>query len=147
MLRTTLTHPGILEILASCGHGDQVAIVDSNYPAHARRHSQVPFISVNVTHGLVDTPTMLRLVAETLPIEALTIPRPDAGGEPEVRRQVHESMLTVAREQCPDVPAGFVTPPEFYELTSSRSLALMIGTGERSHFGSILITVGYLPEQ
>lgn len=30
MLRTELTHPGVLELLGQCGHGDRIAIVDSN---------------------------------------------------------------------------------------------------------------------
>jgi L-fucose mutarotase len=146
MLKYTLTHPGILAILGGCGHGDQIAIVDSNYPAHAQRLAEVPFLSVNVTQGLVDTPTMLRLVTESMPIEALTIPCPAESLEPGSRRPVHESMLQVSSQQCASADVCFVPPQDFYALTSRRGLALMIGTGERSHFGSVLVTFGYLPE-
>lgn len=145
MLHTNLTHPDILALIARCGHGDSFAIVDSNYPAHARRNPGVPLVSLNVTHNVVPTPIITALVAQTLPIEKCTIPVPsdEAGKAP---RPVHSAIQAAVVESNPGVELVTVTPTDFYALTSDPNLAFMIVSGERSHYGSVVLTVGYLPE-
>lgn len=146
MLKYPLTHPGILEVLGRSGHGDRIAVVDGNYPASARRHPSVAFISVNVTHGLVDAPTILRLIGASIPIELLTYPRPAGEVRSGVVRGVHEAFLKTRSEVFPGAEVEIIEPLDFYELTSGAALAVMIGTGERRHYGSAVLTVGYLPE-
>ena len=146
MLKHQLTHPELLRLLGQCGHGDRIAVVDSNYPATSRRNSSVPFLSLNITHGLVDTPTILRLIGQSLPIERITYARPDADIPAGIERPVHKSFLQTRNEVFPNADVEQVTPLDFYTLTSEVGLVVMIGTGERNHYGSAILTVGYLPE-
>lgn len=146
MIQYALKHPDILDVLGTVGHGDRVAIVDSNYPTHTRRHPQTRFISLNVTQGLVDAATLLRLIGGSVPIERLTYPQPSDEVLAETVRPVHGAFLDVRSETFPDAAVEILSPQEFYELTSDPHLAVMIASGERSHFGSAVLTVGYLPE-
>lgn len=145
MLHSELTHPEILNLLAQCGHGDSFAVVDSNYPAQARRQRGVPLISLNVTHNLVSTPIITELVSQALPIEKFAIPVPpeESGNEP---RPVHAAIRSAVTRSNPEAEITEVAPGEFYGLTSDPHLAFMIVSGERSHYGSVVLTVGYLPE-
>ncbi len=146
MLHQELTQPQILGILAASGHGDNIAIVDSNYPAQGRRDRNVPLVNLNITHQVVPTPLLVGLVAQSIPIERCTIPVPKEGDASGARRPVHEAIMEATQTTNPDVEIAQVEPQEFYNLTSSPNLALMIVSGERSHFGSVILTVGYLPE-
>lgn len=146
MLSTELTHPEILNLLARCGHGDKIAIVDSNYPAQARRTRDVPLVSLNLTHGVPSTPMIVELIARSIPIEKCTIPRPlDEAASADIR-PVHQDIRNAIESLHPEAEFEWVSPIDFYELTSKPNLAFMIVTGERSHYGSTELTVGYLPE-
>ncbi len=146
MLKTELTHPRVLELLAQCGHGDTIAIVDSNYPAQARRARDVPIISLNITHNIAPTALVVGLVSQTVPIESCILPVPPEELTSGTSRRVHEEIRTAVEAHNRETEMGTVAPSEFYELTSAANLGFMIVTGERSHFGSALLTVGYLPE-
>jgi L-fucose mutarotase len=146
MLRTELTHPGVLELLAQCGHGDAIAIVDSNYPAQARRARNVPLISLNITHNVPATPLIVDLVSQTIPLEKCVLPVPPEELASGVTRSVHEAIRAAVVAHNPETEMATVAPGEFYELTAAPNLAFMIVTGERSHYGSVVLTVGYLPE-
>jgi L-fucose mutarotase/ribose pyranase (RbsD/FucU family) len=141
-----LKHPGILQVLGTVGHGDQIAVVDCNYPTHLRRGIHVPLISLNVTHGVLDAPTLIRLIGTSVPIERLTYPQPSDEVAAGVVRPVHAALLKVRQETFPDAAVDVLSPLEFYTQTSDPHLALMIASGEANHFGGGILTVGYLPE-
>jgi len=146
LLRSELTHPELLAILATCGHGDSIAVVDSNYPAHAHRLKSTPFMSLNITQGVIATPLTISLIAASVPIEKCTLPVPRGEESRDPERLVHTAIRAAVLGSNPGAEFFQVTPEEFYVLTSAASLAVMVGTGERSHYGSAILTVGYLPE-
>jgi L-fucose mutarotase len=146
MLMTELTHPGVLELLAQCGHGDSIAIVDSNYPAQARRSRNVPIISLNITHNVPTTPMIVDLISQTIPLENYVLPLPPEEVSSRTPREVHEEIRGAVTLHNPLAKTATVAPADFYELTTAPALAFMIVAGERRHHGSVLLTVGYLPE-
>jgi len=146
VLTTELTHPEVLQLIAQCGHGDSIAVVDSNYPAHARRSNAVPLVSLNVTHNLPSTPTLVGLISRSLPVESFTIPVPDEEASSAEARVVHEAIASAVVSGNPTAEKRTASPTDFYGLTSDPNLAFMVMTGDRSHYGSVLLTVGYLPE-
>jgi len=146
VLHQVLTHPQILAILAASGHGDTIAIVDSNYPAQSCRDRQVPLVNLNISHQLVPTPLIVQLVAQTIPIEQCIIPVPGLEVKSGVTRPVHVDITEAVIAIYPKVKIARISPEDFYALTTLPNLALMIVTGERSHYGSTALTVGYLPE-
>jgi len=146
MLNSKLTHPELLRLLGQSGHKDRIAIVDSNYPAFRYRNSSVPFLSFNITHDLVKTSTVIELIGQSFPIEKITYPLPQSEKDSGNERAIHSEFTRVRNENFPDAEIETVIPTDFYELTSEIGLVVMIGTGERSHYGSVLLTLGYLPE-
>lgn len=146
MLHQALTQPNILAVLGASGHGDTVAIVDSNYPAQSRREHHVPLINLNITHQVAPTPLLVQLIAQSIPIERCTLPVPADEIENSPARPVHEAIIQSVSSANPGVEISRIQPQDFYALTSSPALALMIVTGERSHYGSTVLTLGYLPE-
>ena len=58
----------------------------------------------------------------------------------------HSEFIRVRNENFPDAEVKTVIPDDFYEITSEIGLVVMMGTGERSHYSSVLSTLGYLPE-
>lgn len=146
MLKSQLTHPELLRLLGQSGHGDRIAIVDSNYPAFRYRNPSVPFLSFNITHDLVKTSTILRLIGQSFPIEKITYPRPQPEKDLGTERPIHTEFLKTRNEIFPEAEVETVVPPVFYQMTSEIGLVVMIGTGERSHYGSAILTLGYLPE-
>ncbi|MEA5155033.1 RbsD/FucU domain-containing protein [Raineyella sp.] len=127
--------PELLLALAQMGHGDVVAVVDRNFPAHsvARRTVELPGSTAE---------QVVRAVCSVLPV--------DTFGTPAV---VH--MLTAQGEESPATPAcrtawrsaqaGPVAESgagrtEFYE--SARRAYLTVRTGETLPYACYLVTKG-----
>jgi L-fucose mutarotase len=47
MLKTTLTHPDILRVLARAGHHSKILIADGNYPASTKRGPHAEVVCLN----------------------------------------------------------------------------------------------------
>jgi L-fucose mutarotase len=128
----------LLHALASAGHGDQVAIVDANFPA------------VRIARKLVrlpgsDTPRALDAILSLLPIDTLE-PDPIAVmqnvGDPDgVPTPVQEIAAVVARHGGPaPVP---VERHAFY--AAAADAFVVVQTGERRFYGNVLVTKGVIP--
>src|SRR5919199_6958710 len=83
--------PELLWILAAMGHGDELAVVDANYPARSlhQRCVEIPGI---------DTARALTAISTLFPIDDFIAPAvwhmtPD--GEPEARFDVHDRAADV----------------------------------------------------
>ena len=146
MIQYGLRHPELLQVLGTVGNGDRIALVDGNYPTNARRAPHVKLISLNVTHGLVDALTLLRLIGSCVPIESMSYPQPSDEVRDGKVRQIHQEFVKVQERMFPCAVVEILSPPDFYEATTDPHLAVMVASGEASHFGSAVLTVGYLPE-
>lgn len=94
--------PDLMDVLMRLGHGDEIAVVDSNYPAHSQPSSSgrvVELPGLDVVEGL-------RLILDLLPLDgftdycALWMERDGAGSAME---PVHEAALAVI---TPNLPEG-----------------------------------------
>src|SRR3954447_22911764 len=70
MLKHTLIHPKILEILARAGHHGKVLIADGNYPASTTLGPNAELVSLNLSPGLVNCTQVLEALVTAIPIEA-----------------------------------------------------------------------------
>ena len=70
MLKTALLHPEIMEALGGAGHGSQVLIADGNYPCSTTAGPNAQLVYLNLAPGLVTATDVLKVLVQTVPIEA-----------------------------------------------------------------------------
>jgi len=135
----SLLTPDALHALASMGHGDELAIVDANFPA-ARLASQGGARLVQLAGA--DAPGALRAVLQVLPLDAF---EPDAawtmqtvGDARSVPPPVAEfaALLSAAGERSAIPLERFA----FYERAAAAFVILR--TGEPRKYGNILLRKG-----
>ena len=133
-----LLTPDLLHALASMGHGDQIAIVDANFPAAstARRLIHIP----GATSSRV-----LAAILTLLPIDDFE-PEPvvvmqvvgDPGSVPD---PVREFTQVLAGHEQP-LPA-MIERHAFYRRAADAYA--VVQTGERRFYGNILLRKGVIP--
>ena len=135
-----LMTPELLHVLAAMGHGDELAVVDANFPADsvARRTSHGRVVALPgasmpeaVNRGLSLLP--LDEFVDT-PIAAGWPPAPHLKSFPEVQVEVQAVVDSAAGRHW---PIGALERFAFYEAAAG-SYAVVL-TGERRFFGNVLI--------
>jgi L-fucose mutarotase len=82
MLKQRLTHPQILEALASAGHGSKILITDGNFPAGTMLGDNASQVYLNLEPGKPTVTEVLDVLLTAIPVEAATVMVPDSGPEP-----------------------------------------------------------------
>lgn len=132
-----LISPDLLHALASMGHGDEVAIVDANFPATAlaRRLVVLPGVA---------TPDLLKAILTLLPVDDF-VPEPgwtmeivgDATGTLPV---IEEMKAAVAQHD--KRPLASLERHAFY--TRTKDAFVVIQTGETRKYGNVLLKKGVI---
>jgi L-fucose mutarotase len=136
MLKTTLLHPEILSALGSAGHGSKILIADGNYPFATRAHPNARRVYLNLAPGLVSVTDVLRVLVDTIPIEAAQVMLTDSGEAPPIHAEFRALL-----------PAGLEFQPlnrhAFYDsVRLDADTALVIATGEQRIFANIILIMG-----
>jgi L-fucose mutarotase len=141
MLKTRCTHPEILAALGRAGHGSQVLIADGNYPFSTGAFAGAQRVHLNLTRGFAPVDEVLRVLADTVPIEAAHVMMPSAGPEP--------AIFATFRDALPaDVPLQKLERFAFYDAARQPNVTLVIATGEQRVYANILLTIGVVwPEE
>ena len=135
----------ILYALRAMGHGDELAIVDANFPADAvARHTALGHL---LHMDSVDLPRAVRAVVSVLPLDtfvdqpAMRMEVVDAPGEvPAVQSQVQAEL---DRAESKAVAVGSIERMAFYER--AKAAYCVIATGERRFYGCFILKKGVLP--
>lgn len=138
MLKSQLLHPEILYALGTAGHGAKILIADGNYPPATRSNPDARRVYLNLAPGLVTVTDVLRVLVETVPLEAAQVMGPDSGEEPSIYadfRQILPGGLELER----------LGRFEFYDAARAYDTALAIATGEQRIYANILLTIGVVP--
>jgi L-fucose mutarotase len=131
-----LLGPDLLAVLRAMGHGDEIAIVDANYPAeaHAERCLRADGHSVTV---------MLEALLSVLPLDRLVaaaafrpVP-PDAAGH-----KVHRELDAIVARYEPGLHVVPLSGDAFYKRV--KSAYAIIATGERRLYGNIILRKGVI---
>ncbi|MGQ0663916.1 MAG: RbsD/FucU family protein [Pseudomonadota bacterium] len=132
-----LLSPELLHALAAMGHGDEVAIVDANFPAASLARRLVRLDGA-------DAPRALAAVLSVLPLDDFTdtpaavmavvgdparVPGPVGDFEPIVDRAAGRKVRLAALERF-----------AFYERV--RAAFAVVATGEQRFYGNILVVNG-----
>jgi L-fucose mutarotase len=133
-----LLGPELLFTLRAMGHGDEIAIVDGNYPAleHGRR--------VIRADGL-DLLPVLEAVLQVLPVDDFVpqaIFRSSVKGDPTVSETVHEEIEAVCARHAP----GFAVVPLAGDTFYGRVKAAhtIIATSEPRLYANVIIRKGVI---
>jgi|SRR5919108_1262115 L-fucose mutarotase len=134
-----LLSPDLLHILAQMGHGDEIALVDRNFPA------------VSTARRLVrldgsDLPTAARAILSVLPLDTF-VERPVAAMEvvdrPEVVPEVQQEVFSVARAiEERDIDVERVERFAFYER--ARQAFAVVATSEARPYGCVILIKGVI---
>lgn len=135
--------PELLHVLASMGHGDDVALVDCNYPAVSTAQRLVRFDGT-------DLPTVLEAVLQLLPLDtfvdspALRMMQVHAPDEvPQVQAECQE---IINRAEGREVKLAGIERHDFY--AAARKAFAVIYTSERRPYGCLLLKKGVIfPDQ
>ncbi|CDX55566.1 RbsD or FucU transport protein [Mesorhizobium plurifarium] len=134
----SLLGPQFLATLRAMGHGDEIAIVDGNYPAEeqARRliradgHQVIPVLDAVLSVLPVD---------EAVP-EALF--RASAKGDPALADPVHREMEAVCARRAPGHKVVALAGPDFYARV--KAAHAIVATSEPRLFANIIIRKGVI---
>ncbi|WP_437231179.1 RbsD/FucU family protein [Planctomicrobium sp. SH661] len=144
MLKQTLIHPQINQILARAGHHSKVLIADGNYPAYNTLGPNAELVSLNLSPGLVSCTQVLKALLTAIPVEAantMGIPSDDPyalQGDPPIWNEYR----TILKEAELDIELVPIQKWDFYEAVASRDHILTIQTGDQALWANLLLTIG-----
>lgn len=136
-----LLGPDLLHGLRAMGHGDEIAIVDGNYPAleHARRlvrldgHPMTPVLAAILSVLPLDWPQQASVF-----IPAIPSGHPLAGSE----LQVHADIRRLVAARAPEAPVEALDPETFYPRV--KAAHLVVATSEPRLFGNVILRKGVI---
>jgi L-fucose mutarotase len=133
-----LIGPDLLHVLAGMGHGDEIAIVDANYPAE----SAGPDLVRMDGHSATD---VLDAVLSLLPLDTF-VEKAAHGmqvvGEPDTRMPIMQDFEDIIARHQQGVKFGLIERFAFYERV--RGAFAVVQTGERRLYGNIVLTKGVI---
>jgi L-fucose mutarotase len=134
-----LLTPDLLHALASMGHGDEIAIVDANFPATsvARRLVELPG---------VNSSDVLQAVLTLLPLDTFVSPAAvtmEVVGDPAARPAAVEDFEAVMSGSNGEPRAlGHLPRQAFYDR--ARNAYVIVRTGDRRGYANILLIKGVI---
>jgi L-fucose mutarotase len=145
MLKIPVSHPEILHALGSAGHLSKILISDGHYPHGTHPNPRAKIVWANFAPGVLDAVTVLKLVADLVPIEKIELMEPERSGpyamadNPPIWKRFEEVLSTHSDFR------GEMTPlqkPPFNEQARSDDVCLVIATAEMETFANVLVTIG-----
>lgn len=128
----------MLQILRSMGHGDEIAIVDANFPARSTARRLVRMDEVSATRTLQAVLSVLPLDAHVAcPVHTMQVVG-DAEAVPDI---VGKFRAMVAAAETAS-SCGTLERFEFYERV--KQAFAVVATGERRLYGNIILTKGVI---
>jgi L-fucose mutarotase len=133
-----LLGPELLALLRAMGHGEDIAIVDRNYPALTAG-------AKIIREEGADGPRMLDAVLSVLPLDkgAQTVTRMEVRDQPDEVLPVMADLIEVARTRAPHLEVDSLQPAAF-KARASKAVAIVV-TGETRVYGNIVVRKGTLP--
>lgn len=134
-----LLSPDLLRVLRAMGHGDELAIVDANYPAEASGRPVLRFDGHAAT-------TVLDAVLSVLPLDDFVDPaavRMEVVGDPAAEQPIFgEFQASLTRHAGPACRLGRLERFAFY--ARARGCAAVLATGERRLYGNVIVQKGVI---
>jgi L-fucose mutarotase len=136
-----LLGPDLLAVLRAMGHGDEIAIVDGNYPAEQEARRLVRADG----HGVI---AVLDAILSVLPVDDFVpeaLFRASAKGDPKLADPVHREMEAVCARRAPGRKVTALAGPELYARI--RTAHAIVATSEPRLYANIVIRKGVVYPQ
>ena len=134
-----LLTPDLLYALRAMGHGDEIAIVDANFPAQSSGPDVIRLDGLNAVSAL-------EIILKVFPLDTFVATAANVMavvGQPEAEPPIFaEFRAIVARCEGPQFKLGKIERFAFYER-AAKAFAI-IATGERRLYGNIILTKGVI---
>lgn len=144
MLKHTLLHPKINEVLGRAGHHAKILIADGNYPASSKRGPNAEVVCLNLMPGVITCAQALRAVLSAVPIDlvnTMMYPKDDPytlKSDPpawdEFRAVLRDAGLALKLEP--------IDKWDFYKTVETPDHVLTIQTGDQQRFANVLLSIG-----
>ena len=144
MLKHTLLHPKINEVLGRAGHHSRVLIADGNYPASSTLGPRAELVSLNLMPGLVSCTQVLQALLTAIPVETARTMQPETSGpyamleDPEIWAEFRQLFMDSGQ----DVQLEPVEKWDFYKEVNSSDHVLTIQTADQRLFANLLLSIG-----
>jgi L-fucose mutarotase len=132
-----LLSPDLLGVLARMGHGDQLALVDRNYPAAS---SGRPVVRLDGA----DLPATARAILSVFPLDTFVaepVARMEVVGDRDAVPDVQQEAITLA-EEAEGRPVGVENLERFAFYARVREAFAVVATSEARPYGCLLLTKG-----
>ena len=144
MLKHTLIHPTINEVLGRAGHHAKVLIADGNYPASTTLGPNAKLVSLNLSPGVVTCTQVLEALLTAMPVDGvhtMGIPEDDPyalKGDP----PVWDEYRRVLKEANLELQLSPIDKWEFYKAVASDDHVLTIQTADQALWANVLLVMG-----
>ncbi|WP_183452299.1 RbsD/FucU family protein [Microvirga lupini] len=132
-----LLSPDLLMVLRSMGHGDEIAVVDGNFPAAAMAQRLVRLDGVSVT-------AVINAILSVMPLDDF-VPeaawRMEVVSDPRAEQPIFEEFRTIiARHEGSKLRLGSLERFAFYER--AKAAYAIVSTGESRLYGNVILKKG-----
>lgn len=133
-----LLGPELLMVLRAMGHGDEIAIVDGNYPADTDAKRLVRMDGHNATD-------ILNAILSVMPLDEM-VPdcafRPAAQNDPKRMEPIFVDFETVVKHYEPKRHVSVLIGAEFYNRV--KGCYALVATSEARLYGNIILRKGVI---
>ena len=134
-----LLGPELLYTLRAMGHGDEIAIVDGNYPADNAGPERVIRADGHDAVRLLDAILSVMPLDDMVPVAAI---RPNYPGKPDHIEPVMMELAAMVAKHEPKMKLTGVEPAVFYERV--RNAYAVVASSERRLYGNVVLKKGVI---
>lgn len=139
--------PDLLYALRAMGHGDEIALCDTNFPADAMaRHTTMGRL---VRLDNVTLARAVRAVLSVMPLDTFVdkpARRMEIIGKPdEIPPVLTEVQREIDAAEGRSLPMGSIERFAFYE--AAKKTYCLVQTGERRFYGNVILKMGVIPPE
>ena len=133
-----LLGPELLAVLRTMGHGDEIAVVDGNYPAETDAKRLVRMDG----H---DAPRIVEAILSVMPVDEFVpeaVFRPAAGGDSKRMEPVFSDFEKVLKQYEPTQKISVLVGSDFYNRV--KAYYAIVASGERRLYGNLILRKGVI---
>ncbi len=133
--------PELLYTLRAMGHGDEIAIVDANFPGDSSGPTLIRLDGLTATE-------VLEAVLTVMPLDTFVDEQAigmEVVGDPKKREATHKDFDKIVKKYEPEMKLTLLERFAFYDRVEGAYA--IIQTGERRLYGNILLKKGIIRPQ
>ncbi len=144
MLKHTLIHPKINEIIGRAGHHAKILVADGNYPASSKKGPNAELVCMNLMPGVVSCTQVLQALLSAVPVEAINTMGYETEGPYALTEDppVWDQYRAVIKNAGISLKLEAIEKWAFYEAVATPDHVLTIQTADQQRFANVLLTVG-----